>query len=151
MAKREDKRSLGDRTAGRRGVPGRDRQVPAEDFDIVMPSGERIRNASRMNFGGLMGGLPTASARDLRRAADFYRRIGATDSAEAAESRARNVEGHERMTEKSKRAIALERRRAAVKRKRGKTGGKGHAKGGKVSCRRGDGICRQGRTKGKMR
>lgn len=151
MAKKEDRRSRSDRNAERRGVPGRDRQVPTDTTGIYM-GGEHIANVD-MNFRGLMGGLPTTDARELRRAAAFGRDTGATDSARAAETRARNVEGHDRMTRTARQAVQEEKRmadararEAAAAKRRAKR--PKYAKGGKVT--RGDGICKKGHTKGKM-
>jgi len=173
MAKKEDRRSLGDRNAERRGVPGRDRQVPAEDFIIRSGDGQRVLGRTSMNFRGLMGGLPTASARDLRRAADFGRETGATDSAEAAETRARNVEGHDEMTRRAQRAIrgemlkakasapdasTYDKLRYSVFKTTGmKKGGKVKAqpvkkmaKGGSTASKRADGCATKGKTKGRF-
>ena len=151
MAKKEDRRSRSDISAERRGVPGRDKQTPAETTGIYM--GDRHIANVTSNWRGLMGGSPTDDVRALRAAAAFNRRTGATDSARAGETRARNVEGHDRMTRKAMQAIqenkrmadARAREAAAAKRRAARPK---YAKGGKVT--RGDGICKKGHTKGKM-
>ena len=172
MAKKQDRRNIDDRIAERRGVPGRDRQVPAEDFVIRSSDGQRVLARNSMNFRGLMGGLPSNNARSLRDVAEYSRRGGATDSAAAAETRARNVESHDDMTRRSQRAIRGEMLRARASspeastydrlrhrvfeatgmKKGGKVETKKMAKGGSVSSasKRADGIARKGKTKGRF-
>ena len=159
MAKKEDKRTRSDIIAERRGVPGRDRQVPTDTTGIYM-GGRHIDNVD-MNFRGLMGGLPTTSARELRKTAAFARDTGATDSAKAAETRARNIEGHNKMTDKAMADIKRRKLQADAKAPGASLYAKGRAKlnevtgfkkGGSVSSasKRADGCATKGKTRGKM-
>lgn len=161
MAKKKERYSDSDLTAGRNAMPGSRPQTPAEDYVITMPSGERIGGA-RMNYAGIAGGLPSNSSSTLRKRADANEKEGATSSAKAARIRARNVDEHADATRKAKRDIKLKQLEAAAKKsgasqfakdryKTAKDTGM-YAKGGSVSSasKRGDGCATKGKTKGRF-
>lgn len=114
MAK-EPKLTRGDRGAARYKQPGTQQQKPAKSFIVRTPGGTPVAKVD-MNYRGVAGGLPTQNADDLRRYAKDARESGATDSARAAESRAKNVDGHNEQTKKAKAAIKKAKIRAQQQR-----------------------------------
>ena len=113
------KLSWSDENANRRAAPFTKPQKPASTYDIKSAAGKNLGSAT-MNYGGVAGGNPTRSAKELDRRAKSSAKSGATDSAKAASDRANAVRKSDRMNAEAKRDMKSQARERAAKERREK-------------------------------
>ncbi len=110
---KKKKYTWSDENANRTAMPGTQRQIPTETFTIRTARGEKI-GSTKMNYGGVAGGLPTSKASDMRKNARDAASVKASTSAKASTIRAENLEGHDRMTMAARSAISMMKSQARI-------------------------------------